>query len=62
MLEIFHVIMIYLGIIGKTFSEAGLRDVIVQSDVIAIRSVHKTLSGKMYIRTVRLHKVVYEAL
>ena len=55
-------IMIYLGIIGKTFSEAGLRDVIVQKDVIAIRSVHKTLSGKMYIRKVRFHKVVYEAL
>ena len=28
-------IMMYLDIIGKTFSDAGLKDLIIQSDVVA---------------------------
>ena len=32
---IFHMIMMYLDIIGKTFSDAGLKDLIIQSDVVA---------------------------
>ena len=39
MLGNFHMIMMYLGIIGKKISEAGLRDLIVQRDVLAICSV-----------------------
>ena len=39
MLGNFHMIMMYLGIIGKKNSEAGLRDLIVQRDVLAIGSV-----------------------
>ena len=33
MLGIFHMIMMYLGIMGKKFSDAGLGDLIVQSKV-----------------------------
>ena len=36
MLGIFHMIMMYLGIIGKKFSDAGLKDLIIQSDVVAM--------------------------
>ena len=62
MLGIFHMIMMYLGIIGKKFSDAGLKDFVVQSDVVATGSADKALSGKMYNRSVRAQKLVYEAL
>ena len=62
MLGIFHMLMMYLGIIGKRFKDGGLRDVLVQSGIIAEGSVEKTLSGKMYNRAVRYCKIVYEAL
>ena len=62
MLGIFHMIMMYLGIIGKTFSGAGLKELVVQSYVVATGSADKALSGKMYNRSVRAHKLVYEAL
>ena len=62
MLGIFHMLMMFLGIIGKRFKDGGLRDVLVQSGVIAEGSVEKTLSGKMYNRAVRYCKIVYEAL
>ena len=34
---------------GKTFSNAGLRDLTVQSDVVATGSVDKALVGKMFV-------------
>ena len=52
----------YVGVIGKKISDAGLGDFIVQSDVLAEGSVDKVLSGKMHNRTVRVHKLVYEGL
>ena len=42
-------IMMYLGIKGKTFSNVGLRDLTVQSDVVATGSVDRALSGKMFV-------------
>ena len=48
MLGIFHMIMMYLGVVGNTFLGAGLNDLIIQSDVVATGSVDKALSGKMY--------------
>ena len=62
MLGIFHMIMMYLGIIGKKFSDVGLKDLIIQSDVVATGSVDKALSGKMYNRSICDHKIVYETL
>ena len=62
MLGIFHMLMMYLGISGKRFKDAGLKDVLIQSGVIAEGSVERALSGKMYNRSVRCLKIVYEAL
>ena len=62
MLGTFHTIMMYLGIIGKRFKDAGLRDILIQSEVIAEGSVDRALTGKMYNRSVRSYKLVYEAL
>ena len=62
MMGLFHMLMMYMHILKKRFSEAGLRDVLIQSNVIAEGSVDKALSGKMYNRGVRLYKLMYEAV
>ena len=60
MLGIFHVIMMYLGIIGKKCSKAGIRELSVQSDILAIESVNKVLSGKMFNRAIHVYKALHE--
>ena len=58
----FHIICNLSSIIGKMFGSAGLRDLAVESGVIAEGSIDKVLEGKQYNRAVRLHKLTYEAL
>ena len=58
----FHTLCNFMGIIGKRFGDAGLRDVLVEASVIAEGSVTHILSGKQYNRSVRAHKLFYEAL
>ena len=48
MMGIFHTIMMYIYILSKSFSNTGLRDVLIQSLTVAEGSIHKALSGKMY--------------
>ena len=43
----FHTIIVYINILGKRFSDAGLPEILIQSDNIAEGSVDKALSGKM---------------
>ena len=57
----FHTISCLLSVIGKRFSPAGLRDVIIESGVIEEGSVDGVLNGKAYNRAVRFHKLMYEA-
>lgn len=45
----FQLLMTLLAIIGSRFGDAGLRDVAVQSEVIAEGSIDSVLSGKHYI-------------
>jgi len=52
---VFHTICNFLGIIGKRFLDAGLRDLAVESEVIAEGSVHRILNGQQYDQGVRLH-------
>ena len=47
------VLMMYMHILSKTFSDAGIRDILIQSGTIAEGSVGKALFGKMYNRGVR---------
>ena len=58
----FHLLMMFLGVMGIRYGDAGLRDTAVQSDIIAEGSVKKVLQGKHYNRVVHTHKIVYEAL
>ncbi len=54
--------MMFLGTIGKRFGDAGLKDILVQSGVLAEGSADKALKGSMYNRTVRCFKLTYEVL
>lgn len=58
----FHTICVMLSIVGKRFGDAGLRDVAVESDIVAEGSANSVLEGRHYNRGIRLHKIVYEAL
>lgn len=52
----------YVGNTGQKVLEAGLRDFIVQNDVLAKGSFDKVVSGKMYNRAVLAHKLVYKKM
>ena len=58
----FHTICNLLSILGKRFQDAGLRDVCIESNIIAEGSVAAVMEGRQYNRAVRVHKCVYEAL
>ena len=58
----FHLPMMSLGVMGIRYGGAGLRDIAVQSDIIAEGSIKNVLQGKHYTRAVHTHKIVYEVL
>ncbi|XP_077972179.1 uncharacterized protein LOC120332986 [Styela clava] len=58
----FHTAMTYLACIGKWFGDAGLRDIIIEAELCAEGSLTGVLSGHHYNRSVRCHKLIYEAL
>ena len=62
MMGIFHLLMTYMNILSKRFSDAGLCDTLLQSSVVAEGSIHRALSGKQYNRGICLYKLFYEAL
>ena len=58
----FHLLMMLLGIIATRFGDASLRELAVQSEVVAEGSIDKVLIGKQYNRAVCLHKLKYKVL
>ena len=58
----FHIIINFMAIIGLRFGSAGLRDVSIESDILATGSVDATLDGYHYNRGVRTHKLVAEGI
>eukprot|EP00794_Sanderia_malayensis_P000947 gene947-261_t len=58
----FHMAMSYCGAISKFFKDTGLKDILAESDLVAIGSLPGVLTGKHYNRSARCHKVMYEAL
>ena len=51
----------FLGVMGKRFADAGLKDLPLQSGVVAEGSIDKSSRGKQHNRSVRSVKLVYEA-
>ena len=62
MLGKFHTIMMFMTVIYNRFIDAALRDLVIQSGLLAEGSVDQVLSGKMYNTGVRVYKLTYEAL
>ena len=58
----FHTFCTLLSILGKRFQYADLRGICIESRVIAEGSVSGVLVKRRYSRTVRFHKLMYEAL
>ena len=58
---VFHTACTLLSIIGKRFQDAGLKDLCVESGVIAEGSVAGVLDGRRYNCGVRLHNIMHEA-
>ena len=44
----FHTTCIFIAVIGKRFGDAGLRDLIVESNLLGESSVNQMLKGKYY--------------
>ena len=58
----FHTIVTFIGILGKQFQDAGLRDVCIESGVVTEGSVAAVLEERRYNRAIGFHKLMYEAL
>ena len=62
-IEAFHIACTLLAVIRKRFRDAGLEDVIIESEIIGIGSINiRALLIKYYNRVMQMHKIVGEAL
>lgn len=60
-IDVFHTIGVLLEVIGNHVGDAGLRDIVIELNVIEEGSVKKVLSEKCYNQGVRFHKLFFEA-
>ena len=58
----FHTAMTILACIGTRFRDAGLEDILIESEVLAGGSVNGVMTGRQYNRSIRCHKLMAEAL
>eukprot|EP00057_Strongylocentrotus_purpuratus_P028770 XP_011683244.1 PREDICTED: uncharacterized protein LOC105447183 [Strongylocentrotus purpuratus] len=58
----FHTAMTFLACIGTRFRDAGLEDILIESEVLAAGSVNGVMNGRHYNRSSRCHKLMSEAL
>ena len=58
----FHIMLAFLGVLGKRMECSGFEDILVESDAFAEGSVSGVMSGRSYNRAVRAHKLVAEAI
>ena len=61
MLGIFHTVMMFSGVMGMRFADFGLKDLLIQSGIVAESSIDKSLCEKQHNRSVRSVKLVYKA-
>lgn len=58
----FHTAMAFLGTVGKRFGDAGLRDIAIESGLVAEGSINGVIRGHHYNRSVQCHKIPSEAI
>ena len=61
-METFQIILTFLAVIGSSFKYASLRDVLIQSNILAKRSVDIMFYGsRAYKRAICIYKILYES-
>lgn len=58
----FHTMCIFIAVIGKRFGDAGLRDIIVELNLLGESSVDQMFKGKHYNNAMRVLKYLYDAM
>ena len=58
----FHTMCIFIAIIGKRFADAGLRDVVIEANLLGESSVNQIFEGKHYNNAIRTLKYLYDAV
>ena len=58
----FHTMCIFIAVIGKRFGDAGLRDIVVESNLLGESAVDQMLKEKHYNNAVRVLKYAYNAM
>ncbi|XP_041466296.1 uncharacterized protein LOC121416845 [Lytechinus variegatus] len=58
----FHTALSMLACVGKRFGDAGLENLMIESNIVAQGSINGVLSGHHYNRSIRAHKCIVEAL
>ena len=58
----FHTMCIFIAVIGKRFGDAGLRDIIIESNLLGESSVDQVLKGKHYNNAMRILKYLFDAV
>lgn len=54
----FHIVMAYLSCISKLFADAGLQDILIESELVAAGPVDRVITGHHYNRSLRAHKLL----
>ena len=62
MMGTFHILLMFLGMIGTRFKDAGMGDVYIQNEIVAKRLIDSMLRGKHSNREIRPHKLSWKAL
>ena len=60
-LDGFHTMCIFIAVIGKRFADAGLRDIVIEANLLGESSVDQMFKGKHY-NAMRNLKYLYKAL
>eukprot|EP00057_Strongylocentrotus_purpuratus_P021683 XP_011676157.1 PREDICTED: uncharacterized protein LOC105444073 [Strongylocentrotus purpuratus] len=58
----FHTALSMLACIGKRFGDAGLENLMIESNIVAQGSINGVISGHHYNRSIRAHKCIMEAM
>ena len=58
----FHIECAVLSVIGNNLVMRGLRDLLVEIGVVGSSAINGVISGKHYMRSLRVHKIAFEAV
>lgn len=58
----FHTMCVFIAVIGKRFGDAGLRDIVIEANLLGESSVEQMLNGKHYNNAIRILKYLFDAI